>query len=580
MINVSKNGCVGCEACRDICPKDAISMRIEAGFTYPSVDDEKCINCHLCETVCPASNELVNNNSAPEVFAVWSKNDRVRKQCTSGGVCYELSKYIMKNGGYVAGVVWSEDYKNAHYIVTNSLSDLERLKQSKYFQPCYDGIYSKIKTLLDDGKEVLFIGSACSNDALKRFLNKDYPKLYCIDFICRGYTSQLFHEKRLNYLEKKHNSKIKSVQYKNKNLGWTKFGTLFIFQNNDEEYINRNDDSYELMFKIKDNNTRPSCYDCKYRTIPRHTDITLGDFWGIKGVEQEDLNSGVSVALVSSEKGEMLFNNVKEAFVFSKRTIEDVKNGNAALLNQFKQPNNTEKFFDDLNKLAFPKIEKKYGNKRILQKRFAVKLLKTMSHCNLFQFVYFNFFNKCVIRKRHKFIFPYYGARIELDKGSKIFINDNLLMNVPKHKHSNEQCYLKILSGGIFEVNGVCRLAANNTIEINRDAILKAGQFDSNYGTTIICGNRIEIGDRVGFGRNVMIYDNNFHTTGLNKKVKLKPLIIEDHVWLCTGVTIVKGLKIEQGAVCSINSTVTRNVKSKNMVAGNPAKVMMTNVEW
>lgn len=134
--------------------------------------------------------------------------------------------------------------------------------------------------------------------------------------------------------------------------------------------------------------------------------------------------------------------------------------------------------------------------------------------------------------------------------------------------------------GGCFEVNGVCKLAANNTIEINYDAVLKVGKMNSNYGTTIICGNRIEIGNDVGFGRNVMIYDNNFHTTGLNKNVKLKPLIIEDHVWLCTGVTIVKGLKIERDAVCSINSTITRNVKSKNMVAGNPAKVMMTNIEW
>ena len=61
-------------------------------------------------------------------------------------------------------------------------------------------------------------------------------------------------------------------------------------------------------------------------------------------------------------------------------------------------------------------------------------------------------------------------------------------------------------------------MAANNTIEINHDASLKVGQFDSNYGTTIICGNRIEIGDGVGIGRNVMIYDNNFHTTGLIKK--------------------------------------------------------------
>lgn len=580
MINISKNECVGCEACRNICPKDAISMRIETGFTYPLVNADKCVDCHLCEKICPANNELAIKNSNPEVLAVWSKNEQVRKQCTSGGVCYELSKYIIENGGYVAGVVWSEDYKDAHYIVTNSLLDLDRLKQSKYFQPCYDGVYSKVKLLLDDGIEVLFIGSACTNDALKRFLRKDYQNLYCIDYICRGYTSQVFHEKRVEYLEKKHNSKIKSVQYKNKNLGWTRFGTLFTFENNDEEYINRNDDSYELMFKIEDNNTRPSCYDCKYRNIPRHTDITLGDFWGIKGVEQEDLDNGVSVVLISSEKGKTLFNNVRDSFVFAKRTIEDVKSGNGALLNQLKKPNNAEKFFDDLNTLPFSKIEKKYGNKRILQRRYVMKILKTICHCNLFQFAYLNFLNKTVIRKRHKFIFPYYGSRVQMEKGAKIFINDNLFMNTPKHKHSNEQCYLKILSGGVFEVNGVCRLAANNTIEINHDALLKAGQFDSNYGTTIICGNRIEIGDGVGFGRNVMIYDNNFHTTGLNKKVKLKPLIIEDHVWLCTGVTIVKGLKIEKGAVCSINSTVTRNVKSKNMVSGNPAKVMMTNVEW
>ena len=66
----------------------------------------------------------------------------------------------------------------------------------------------------------------------------------------------------------------------------------------------------------------------------------------------------------------------------------------------------------------------------------------------------------------------------------------------------------------------------------------------------------------------------------MNSSRKTKPLIIEDHVWLCTGVTIAKGIKIEQGAVCSINSTVTRNIKAKNMVSGNPAKVVMSNFEW
>ena len=77
-----------------------------------------------------------------------------------------------------------------------------------------------------------------------------------------------------------------------------------------------------------------------------------------------------------------------------------------------------------------------------------------------------------------------------------------------------------------------------------------------------------------------MIYDSNFHPTSLNKKVKLKPGGAKDHVWICSGVTITKGIIIEEGAVCGINSTVSRNVKSKHLVMGNPAKSVMANIEW
>ena len=581
MIKISNDKCVGCQACATICPKSAIDMVITDGFKYPQINMDKCVDCHLCEKVCPAINELKNTNSdKPEVLAVWSKDTQLRTSCTSGGACYELSKHFISTGGYVAGVVWTADYRNAQYILTNNLKDLERLKQTKYFQPRMDDIYSKVKKILENGDKVLYIGSACTNDALKKFLGKDYDNLYCLDYICRGYTSQVFHDKRIQYLEQKHKSKIKHVQYKNKKMGWTKFGTLFTFENGDEEYINRADDSYELMFKIEDNNTRPSCYVCKYRAVPRHTDITVGDFWGIKGANPEDLQNGISAVILSSEKGKKLFEEVSDSFVYEEHQISEVSAGNGALLNQFKMSDNAHSFFEDLNSISFSAIEKKYGSKNILRRRKIVSYVKTIVQCDIPRFIYYNYLCKQVVRKKHKYIFPFYGSRIQLEKDSKLIINDNLIMNSPHHKHSNEQCYLKILKGGCFEVNGRCRLAANNTIEINYDSLLKVGKIDSNYGTTIICGNRIEIGNNVGFGRNVMIYDNNFHTTGLNKKLKLKPLIIEDHVWLCTGVTIAKGLKIEQGAVCSINSTITRNVKSKNMVAGNPAKVMMTNVEW
>ncbi len=581
MIDISREKCVGCQACCAICPKSAIEMEKKEGFTYPTVKLDKCIDCHLCEKVCPAINSTVNKNSGyPTVYAAWSKDSKIRTHCTSGGICHELSKYIIMNGGYVAGVVWCDDYRNAEYIITNSLDDLERLKQTKYFQPEINDIYVKVQTVLNAGKTVLFIGSSCTNDALKKFLNKDYDNLYCVDYICRGYTSQIFHEKRIQYLETKHRSKISSVQYKNKRMGWTKFGTLFQFENGEEEYINRADDSYELMFKIEDNNTRPSCYVCKYRILPRHTDITVGDFWGIKGVSQTDFKEGISAVMISSDKGRRLFSEIKDEIVLEKRYIDEITSGNGALLNQLNASNNAKRFFSDLDRLPFHRLEKKYASKNILRMKKFMNILGTLLKCNIFMFLYYNFLCRRVTRKHLKFMFPYFGSKIQLDKGAKLIINDNLFMNSPKHKHSGEECYLKILSGGCFEVDGVCRLAANNTIEINHDAYLKVGKVSSNYGTTIVCGNRIEIGNDVGFGRNVVIYDSNFHSTGLNRNARMKPLIIQDHVWLCTGVTIVKGITIERGAVCSINSTVTRNVKSKNMVAGIPAKVMMTNIEW
>lgn len=580
MINIRRDQCVGCEACSTICPKVAITMKLEDGFHYPLVDKDKCVECHLCEKVCPSLNNTENlNDSDSVVYAVWSKDSKIRTSCTSGGVCYELSKYVINNGGYVAGVVWTEDYKDAKYIITNKIEDLERIKQTKYFQPQMNEIFKKVKNVLESGVQVLYIGSACTNDALKRFLGKKYDKLICVDYICRGYTSQIFHQKRIEAMEAKHKSSIKFVQYKNKRMGWTKFGTLFRFSNGEEEYINRDDDSYELMFQIEDNNTRPSCYECKYRTLPRHTDITVGDFWGIKGNDDKDLMDGISAVIISSIKGRELFRLISNELYYEEHSINEVASGNGALLKQLKRPNN-KVFFKELENLPFEEIERKYGSRMILRKRKILRIIKAFCHCNIPQFVFYNFFCKQIKRKRHKFIYPFYGSRIQLDRSAKIIINDNLYLNNPKHRFSNEQCYLKIMRNGLLEVNGICRLAANNTVEINPDAVLRVGQFDANYGTTIICGNRIEIGNDVGFGRNVMIYDNNFHATGMNRKVKLKPLIIEDHVWLCTGVTIVKGLKIETGAVCSINSTITRNVKSKNLVAGNPAKVVMTNIEW
>lgn len=48
-----KEDCCGCGACRDICPVEAIGLKLdEQGFYYPVVDKSRCIGCGKCRKVC------------------------------------------------------------------------------------------------------------------------------------------------------------------------------------------------------------------------------------------------------------------------------------------------------------------------------------------------------------------------------------------------------------------------------------------------------------------------------------------------------------------------------------------------
>lgn len=581
MIKIDEDKCMGCQQCGDVCPAGAISYQINNGFAYPKVDPAKCIKCGLCVKRCPGLNEAGNAKSYPEVYAAWSRNAQRRIKSTSGGVCYELSKYIIDNGGYVAGVSWTDSFKSAQYELVHDYDGLERISQTKYFQPVVAGIYKEIKALLEQDKTVLFIGTACCGDALRRYLGKSYEGLYVCDFICRGYTSGLYHRKWVEALEKKYSSKVSMVQYKNKTRGWNSFGTYVEFENGKKLYVNRDDDPYEIMFQIDDYNTRPSCYECKYRKENRSSDITVGDFWGIQHTSPEDLKSGISVVLINSPKGKFLLEAAGDAVFYEKHEIYEVKKGNPAFVKNFERKEGADIFFDDLEKKSMRYIEKKYASRKKMgkMKRILAKL-SNISKCSMLRFVYFNWFCKSVVRKKGKYIIPYKGTRLSIDKTARVYINDNLYLNAFKHKGSKEEAYIAVMKNAELIIDGRVTIAAKCTIDVCANARLKMGALHTNVGVTLVCSNIIEIGDDVQIGRNVLIYDSNYHSTNMSNINKLRPLLIGNHVWLCTGVTITKGVKIGNGAVCGINSTIMNNVKEKNMVLGNPAKVVMANMEW
>ena len=239
--SIEKNKCTGCKMCGDICPCGAVDFKTENdGCWYPTVDEEKCIECGLCIKKCPALNIVPSdNNSDPAVYAAWSLNEKVRYDSTSGGIYYEVAKAFIDEGGYIAGCIFSSDFKTAKHVIGKTYDDLNAIMGSKYFQSDTAGIYKKISTLIKNGEKVLFCGTPCQVAALRSFLGKDQRNLYLLDFICKGINSPKAYTAYIDEIERNYKSSVKLVRQKSKKTGWQSLATNIIFQNG-KEYHKKN----------------------------------------------------------------------------------------------------------------------------------------------------------------------------------------------------------------------------------------------------------------------------------------------------------------------------------------------------
>lgn len=131
---------------------------------------------------------------------------------------------------------------------------------------------------------------------------------------------------------------------------------------------------------------------------------------------------------------------------------------------------------------------------------------------------------------------------------------------------------------------GSSKICYGADIEVLRFATLQLGSnvyIDSN--TSIRCGKKIVIGDGTVISRNVNIMDSDFHT--LIRKGEPQPkygeeVVIGNRVWIGEGAKILKNVHIGDGAVIAAGAIVTRDVPARALVAGVPAAVIDTDVDW
>lgn len=372
MIHLSHTfDCCGCGACAQRCPVQCISMQEDGeGFLYPQVDTQKCIDCGLCENVCPVLHQAAPRKPLA-TYAAKHPDEAVRLSSSSGGVFSALAEAVLARGGVVFGARFDEHWEVVH-AYTETIEGLAAFRGSKYVQSRIGESYKACEQFLKQDREVLFSGTPCQIAGLRLYLRKEYPNLFTVDVICHGVPSPLVWRKYLeNTIRSTGTNKmpaISSVTFRNKKLGWKKYcleiqiepKTLLLFEPQDKNIFMRG--------FLSDLYLRPSCYACPARSGRSCSDLTIGDFWGIRNYRPDlDDDKGTSAVLVNSQRGLELL----EALQLDKTSMpyDSVLPGNPSLEHSSREPRYREMFWSEFSRTGIPAIDRMCRKQITLKKR-------------------------------------------------------------------------------------------------------------------------------------------------------------------------------------------------------------------
>jgi acetyltransferase-like isoleucine patch superfamily enzyme len=136
-----------------------------------------------------------------------------------------------------------------------------------------------------------------------------------------------------------------------------------------------------------------------------------------------------------------------------------------------------------------------------------------------------------------------------------------------------------IIESGVELKDGIIILDGENCLIRIRENTIFNGVRMVNIGKD----NVIDIGKNCLFADNIEIWASDTHAIYddageiINSE---QPVKVGEHVWVGSHVKILKGVNIGNGAVVGMGSLVTKDVKPRELVAGNPVRTIRENITW
>lgn len=323
--------CNGCGLCSVVCPKQCIEMKEKPdGFLYPHVNKKDCIGCGICIKKCPEYG-FIAREKVKQVYAAKTRDRKLITESTSGGIFGELAKSILDTGGVVYGAAYVDVDVVRHQRISN-ISELYKLNGSKYVQSEISSVYPMIKEDLLSSKNVLFSGTGCQIAAIRNYLPKDFNNLFCVEVVCHGVPAPGLFKKYIKWLSQKGNAPVLKYQFRSKCERPTGEHSKYYYEtskglNSGYSY----EDPYYGSF-LCGSILRNSCYKCNFKGRLRSGDITIGDFWGIEKTNSKiNTDSGISLVMINTEKGNRMFEPLKNRLDLYKSSFEEAEKFNPSI---------------------------------------------------------------------------------------------------------------------------------------------------------------------------------------------------------------------------------------------------------
>lgn len=153
-----------------------------------------------------------------------------------------------------------------------------------------------------------------------------------------------------------------------------------------------------------------------------------------------------------------------------------------------------------------------------------------------------------------------------------------IVKNIPQHKYSN---YIRYFFGK--HLLGECRNCRIRIgVELDRSSknvFVGSSQIGEYSILSARNDGEIYIGDNVIMGGRIVFHtlNHNYQNKNIlikNQGVMVKPIKIEDDVWIGSDSILLSGIIVGKGSVIGAGSTVTKNVEPYSVVAGNPARLI------